>query len=189
MAESERMIEDSDEAVPEIDMTLTSVLLASLDEARKKLEAGEEVVAFTSLAVKDKLIMEQMDGESAEEVYAYARHNVQHVRGADAYALCYDGYLDTDQGEKDALIAEGGVPGADWGYAVGIVYESDDEGNVTSIADEPIYIGKAPNFMILTNYEVDAPLAEEGEEEDAEAEAEETAADEEASPEGLTEDK
>lgn len=189
MAESERMIEDTDGTVPEIDMTLTSVLLASIDEARKKLEAGEEVVAFTALAVKDKLIMEEMDGESAEEVYAYARHNVQHVRGADAYALCYDGYLDTSEGEKDALIAEGGVPGADYGYAIGVIYEADDEGKVTSIADEPIYIGKAPNFMILTNYEFGEPLAEEGEEEDAETEAEETAAEEEAAPEGLTEDK
>ena len=47
---------------------------------------------------------------------------------------------------KDALIAEGGVPGADEGYAIAYLYEVDDEGAYT-FESEAAYIGEAPNFM------------------------------------------
>ena len=60
----------------------------------------------------------------------------EHARGAAAYALCYDGYIEIDDGVKDALIAEGGVPGEDTGYAVSYLYEMDEEGNVT-FEEEP----------------------------------------------------
>ena len=50
----------------------------------------------------------------------------------------------------DALIAEGGVPGEDTGYAVSYLYEMDEEGNVT-FEEEPAYVGEAPNFMIALN--------------------------------------
>ena len=45
-----------------------------------------------------------------------------------------------------ALIAEGGVPGEDEGYAVGYLYSVNDEGEAT-FEEEPAYIGEAPNFM------------------------------------------
>ena len=47
---------------------------------------------------------------------------------------------------KCALIAEGGVPGADEGYAIAYLYEVDDEGAYT-FESEAAYIGEAPNFM------------------------------------------
>ena len=62
-------------------------------------------------------------------------------------------YLDEvrcDRAVKDALIAEGGVPGEDTGYAVSYLYEMDEEGNVT-FEEEPAYVGEAPNFMIALN--------------------------------------
>ena len=65
-------------------------------------------------------------------------------------ALGYDGYIEIDDGVKDALIAEGGVPGEDTGYAVSYLYEMDEEGNVT-FEEEPAYVGEAPNFMIALN--------------------------------------
>ena len=66
------------------------------------------------------------------------------------FSLCYDGYIEIDDGVKDALIAEGGVPGEDTGYAVSYLYEMDEEGNVT-FEEEPAYVGEAPNFMIALN--------------------------------------
>ena len=42
---------------------------------------------------------------------------------------------------KDALIAEGGVPGADEGYAIAYLYEVDDEGTYT-FESEAAYIGE-----------------------------------------------
>ena len=46
---------------------------------------------------------------------------------------------------KDALIAEGGVPGAEEGYAIAYLYEVDDEGTYT-FESEAAYIGEAPEL-------------------------------------------
>ena len=102
---------------------------------------------FTTLVVKDNLFIESHPGDSAEECFEAAEKNVRGARGADCYAFCYDGYIETDDGVKDALIAEGGVPGADEGYAIAYLYEVDDEGAYT-FESEAAYIGEAPNFMI-----------------------------------------
>ena len=110
---ADRMVESSDVEVPEIPETLEKVLLFTLEEAKEKMEHGEDVVPFTALVVKENLFMESHPGESADECFNFARHTVEHARGAEAYALCYDGYIEVDDGEKDALIAEGGVPGGE----------------------------------------------------------------------------
>ena len=144
---ADRVVESSDVQVPEIPEILEKVLLFSLDEAKEKLSQGSEVIPFTALVVKENLVIENHPGESAEECFNFARHTVEHARGASAYALCYDGYLEVDDGTKDALIAEGGVPGEDAGYAVGYLYEVADDGAVT-FEEEPAYVGEAPNFMI-----------------------------------------
>lgn len=144
---ADRMVESADVEVPEIPETLEKVLLFSLEEAKEKLAQGSEVIPFTALVVKENLFLENHPGESAEECFNFARHTVEHARGAAAYALCYDGYIEVDDGVKDALIAEGGIPGEDDGYAVGYLYETSEDGEV-KFEEEPAYIGEAPNFMI-----------------------------------------
>ena len=144
---ADRMVESADVEVPEIPETLEKVLLFSLEEAKEKLAQGSEVIPFTALVVKENLFLENHPGESAEECFNFARHTVEHARGAAAYALCYDGYIEVDDGVKDALIAEGGIPGEDAGYAVGDLYETSEDGEV-KFEEEPAYIGEAPNFMI-----------------------------------------
>ncbi len=144
---ADREVENSDVEVPEIPEILEKVLLFSLDEAKEKMLQGAEVVPFTALVVKENLFIENHPADTAEECFNLARHTVEHARGAAAYALCYDGYIETDDGVKDAIIAEGGVPGEDEGYAVSYLYETDDEGNLT-FEEEPAYVGEAPNFMI-----------------------------------------
>lgn len=144
---ADRVVESSDIEVPEIPEILEKVLLFSLDEAKEKMSQGEDVVPFTSLVVKENLFMESHPADTADACFNLARHTVEHARGAEAYALCYDGYIEVDDGVKDALIAEGGVPGEDFGYAVSYLYEQDDNGN-TVFEEEPAYVGEAPNFMI-----------------------------------------
>ena len=147
---ADREVESSDVEVPEIPEILERVLLFSLDEDKEKMTQGSDVVPFTALVVKENLFIENHPADSAEECFNLARHTVEHARGAAAYALCYDGYIEIDDGVKDALIAEGGVPGEDTGYAVSYLYEMDEEGNVT-FEEEPAYVGEAPNFMIALN--------------------------------------
>lgn len=144
---ADRVVESSDVQVPEIPEILEKVLLFALEESKEKMNQGSDVVPFTALVVKENLFIENHPGESAEECFNFARHTVEHARGASAYALCYDGYVEIDDGVKDAIIAEGGVPGEDVGYAVGYLYERDADGNL-SFEEEAAYIGEAPNFMI-----------------------------------------
>ena len=118
---ADREVESSDVEVPEIPEILEKVLLFSLDEAKEKMTQGSDVVPFTALVVKENLFIENHPADSAEECFNLARHTVEHARGAAAYALCYDGYI-----------------------------EIDEEGNVT-FEEEPAYVGEAPNFMIALN--------------------------------------
>ena len=164
---AERIIENETDEVPEFPGILQQIMLTALSDAKKKLEAGEEVVPFTALAVKDKLFVETHPGDDADQCLAYARHTVQNATGADGYALCYDGFLDTEEGKLDALIAEGGVPGELMGYAIGCLYEAPEGENAEApkVTSDPFYIGPAPNFMMLTGVEV--PEVEEAAAEDA----------------------
>lgn len=142
---ADRVVEGSVDEVPEIPEILEKVLLFSLGEAKEKLSQGADVIPFTSLVVKENLFIETHPGDTAEECFNLARHTVEHARGADAYALCYDGYVDTDDGTKDAIIAEGGIPGADDGYAVGYLYR--EGANGIEFEAEAAFIGSAPNYM------------------------------------------
>ncbi len=164
----DRVVEHEVEEVPEIPEILEKALLYSLEEAKKKLNDKKDVVPFTSLVVRENLFIETHPANSSEECFNLARHTVEGARGANAYALCYDGYVDTDEGRKDAIIAEGGVPGVDEGYAVGYLYTIDEEGTIT-FDDEPAFIGEAPNFMAGLK---DASQYEEDEIEDRYLEAE-----------------
>lgn len=165
---ADRTVENASTEVPEMPDILEKVLLFALNEAKDKAEKGEDVIPFTALVVKEDLFLESHPGESAEECFAFARHTVQGARGADAYALCYDGYIETDDGVKDALIAEGGVPGADEGHAIGFLYVEGDEGLV--FEQEAVYVGSAPNFMVAlravgdyADDEIDERYREDGE--------------------------
>jgi len=185
---ADRNIENASTEVPEIPEELERVLVFALDEAKEKVEGGEDVIPFTTLVVKDNLFLESHPGDSAEECFEAAEKNVRGARGANCYAFCYDGYIETDDGVKDALIAEGGVPGAEGGYAIAYLYEVDDDGAFT-FESEAAYIGEAPNFMEnlkepvdYTEEEIDERYLEEEEEPgetDAVEEADEAAAAEE----------
>lgn len=140
---------ENNEPTEELEDILKMVIRACLDEAAQKMEAGEEIVPFTGLAVKENLFIEQHDYEDVEECFNAARQEVQGARGAGAYAFCYDGFIDVKDGQRDCIIAEGGVPGKDEGYAFGYLY--DDEG----INKEIIYIGPAPNFMAKLKLELE----------------------------------
>ena len=135
---------ENDIPVEDVDDVLKAVIVAVLDEAADKMEAGKDVIPFTGLAVKENLFIETHPGDDAEECFLAARKEVQGARGATAYAFCYDGYVDTDEGQKDALIAEGGLPGEEQGYAFGYLYDED------GIEREVVYIGPAPKTSSLS---------------------------------------
>ncbi len=113
---------DSTQDVPEIPDMLERVLIHAIEEAKTHMLNGEELVPFTCLVVKDKLFIESHPAETAEDCFALARQTVGGARGAVCYAFCYDGYIDSDSGMLDCIIAEGGMPGGADGFAAGCIY-------------------------------------------------------------------
>ena len=147
---ADRIVEETPEEVPEIPELVERVLVFAIDEGKEKLEAGEELVPFTTLVVKENLFIESHPGDTPEDCFAAARHTVEGARGAGAYAFCYDGYVEIDDGTHDAIIAEGGLPGVDEGFAIGYLYSAGDDGKPVFESD-PVYIGEAPNYMAGLN--------------------------------------
>lgn len=142
----ERLVDKEEVEVPDIPEVLEQILLYCLDHGKNKLLENKEFVPFTALAVKEDLFIETHPGDSTDECFDLARQTVEGVSGATGYALCYDGFLDTDEGDIDAIIAEGGMAGSPEGFAVCYLYEVDEQGNLL-FEEEPAYVGHAPNFM------------------------------------------
>lgn len=143
---ADRSVNNPGSEVPEMPEILERILIYALDEGKKQASADGGLVPFTALVVKDNVFLEGHPGNTSTECFNLAQHTVEGARGADAYAFCYDGYVETNEGVKDALIAEGGLPGLPKGHAVGILYTKDPTGNFLFNAN-PSYIGEAPNFM------------------------------------------
>ncbi|MCL1798665.1 MAG: hypothetical protein FWG23_02840 [Eggerthellaceae bacterium] len=158
---ADRTIENSATDIPAIPEILERVLLFALEEAKEKMTQGGDIVPFTALVVKENLFLETHPGDTADECFADARRTVEGARGANAYAFCYDGYVETDAGTADVVIAEGGIPGESEGMAIGYLYTM--KGDLPVFEDAPAYIGEAPNFM------ADLKEADDYEEEEVEA--------------------
>ena len=101
---------DQDQVV-EIPLLLENVLRFSINQARDRMLEGEVIEPFTALAVGDTLFFEVQEGNTPDECFAAARKTVANARGARTYGFCYDGFIDTDMGQTDAIIAQGGMPG------------------------------------------------------------------------------
>ena len=145
---------------------LESVLRYCLKDAKERMEKGEQVLPFSALAVKETLFMEEHPGDSVADCFNSARKTVQNAKGADAYGFCYDGYLDADDGQKiDCIIAEGGVPGAEYGHAIGLPYHFDASGNPV-FQEEPVYVSKSLNYMLNAVPDIDDEDDDEDEDDD-----------------------
>ncbi len=143
---ADRTVENPGTEVPQMPEILERVLLYAIDEGKQKMETGDEITPFTCLVVHESVFIETHPGKEAQECFTLAQHTVQGARGASAYAFCYDGYIETSEGVKDAIISEGGIPGDADGYAIGLLYTVGPDGK-PQFNDSPSYIGKAPNFM------------------------------------------
>ena len=133
---------------PEMDEKLERILVAALNEAKRAFLEEGALVPFTALAEGDMLEINYHAVGDVQDCFADAERCVAAASGKEAYAFCYDGYVDTDEGERDILIAEGGMPGDEDGHAIGFIYfMPQEEGGEIEMEEEPVYVGFAPNFM------------------------------------------
>lgn len=151
MLDREVNIDGADESqIPE---ELMENLVYALEEGKKVLESathGESFAPFTAIVVDDKVYMQPYPQETADESFDLAEKCVADTENLKTYAFCYDGFIETDTGKKDAIIAEGGVSGSEVGHAIALIYEQscDEETEITTYAfpNDTFYLGFAPNF-------------------------------------------
>ncbi|MCL2808223.1 MAG: hypothetical protein FWD27_08770 [Coriobacteriia bacterium] len=137
------------------------IILFALNDAVEKLEQGGELEPFTVVLHNENLHVETHPGEDVAECFNSAAAAVQllaHVM--DAYVFVYDGYITTDTGTRDAVIAERGKPGDEEAEAFAILYTLDEEGEGSLSFDEGVYdLGPAP--LLLQDEEVSSNDLEE----------------------------
>ena len=137
--------EDFTQEVPEINELLEKTLIFALDEASQKLTSGQDFIPFTAIVVDDKVIVESHPAQSTQASFESASSTVLGTANSRAYAFCYDGFIEEDGEEKDAIIAEGAMPDNNKGVAICYTYSSTDNNIV--VDSQASYLGEVPSFM------------------------------------------
>jgi hypothetical protein len=107
---------------------LERAVLYALDQGREMLEQSGEFEPFTVLIDGEELYIEEHPAESEEESYASARRTVyQMERVCSAYAFCYDGYVDLEDGTSDALVVEFANKGDKQAQIIVLTYHRHDD--------------------------------------------------------------
>lgn len=141
---ADKNVENDVVEVPQLDETLEVLLLQTLEEAQQRMEDGEDLPPFTATLI-DESVFEESHTGSTDECFESARETVEGAQGARAYAFCYDGFVETDDDNKDAIIAEGGVAGEEEGVVLGLLYAEGEEG--IEFEEEVCYIAATRNFL------------------------------------------
>jgi len=136
---------------------LDKVVLYAFDEARQKLEQGSDVEPFTIIVSGENLYIESHPGEDIVECFNSARKTLFEMELlADAYVFCYDGYVQFDEGARDALIAERAEKTDEVGEAFALLYTIDEDGDGSIEFDELFYhLGEAPSLYGASEFDED----------------------------------
>lgn len=150
----DRDIKLGDVEYEDIPENLTNNLVYALEEGKKILETavhGESFAPFTAIVVGDEVLMEAHIAENADEAFDRAFDKVRSTENAISYAFCYDGFVETDNGEKDVVICEGALPGEKTGFAIALPYKATGDAEKGQLSfdfeNELIFLGEAPNFF------------------------------------------
>lgn len=132
----------------ELSEDLQKVVFYALDEASKKLEADEELVPFTLVIAGDDVFMDSHPGEDADECFESAKSSVNMVAHlASSYVFCYDGFIETDEGDSDMVIVEVGEKGSEEGFAYGLMYRLDKESAVIEFDEGLLSLGETSSLF------------------------------------------
>ena len=140
----------ADSELTELEMPedLQKVFFYALDEAAAKIEQGGELVPFTVTLAGEDLFVDTHPGDEEEERYASAAEAVNMIAHlAEAYVFCYDGFIETDDGEYDMIIAEVGEKGSDVADAYGLVYALDEEAGTVEFDEGLLALGETENLF------------------------------------------
>jgi len=149
--------DDADVIDMDADAPLNKVMLYAFDEARQKLEQGSDVEPFTVILAGEELYVESHPGDDIVECFNSARKTMFEMDLlADAYVFCYDGYVQLDEGARDALIVERAEKTAEVGEAFALLYTMDEEGDGSIEFEDAIFgLGEAPSLFGAGEFDVE----------------------------------
>ena len=134
----------------ELDLSedLQKVVFYALDEACKKLEVGEDMMPFTLVIAGDDVFLDTHMGDDAEECFESAKSSVNMVAHlASSYVFCYDGFIETDEGDSDMIIVEVGEKGSEEGFAYGLMYRIEEESAVIEFDEGLLSLGETASLF------------------------------------------
>lgn len=146
---AEEIYETDEQETLEMDEVLEKVISYCADEAKEKLAQAGAFEPFTVVVEGDNMHIENYPGDDVEQIRANAKTAVATASDfADYYCFCYDGFVDTDEGELDAIVIEAAAREDD--HAMGIVnlYRVDEAGDGAIVfEDELAYVGEAETWF------------------------------------------
>ena len=130
----------------EMDEVLEKITFYCLEQARAKLEVGEELVPFTVVVEGEQMFEETHPGDDVLDCRANAQATVKSSSTFSThYAFCYDGFLVTDQGQLDTIIVECAQRDMEQAYVIGLLYKVASDG-VVEFEEQPAYIDDIETF-------------------------------------------
>jgi hypothetical protein len=154
MANQDENIQQDEAAQPDEEVDPLRIVDYAINEAVEKLGNAGGFDPFSVILVGEEMNIESYNGDDAVEVFNAARQTIQQMELlSTAYVFVYDGYLDTDDGEKDAIIAEFCLKGEELGSAYAVVY-SETEDSI-EIEEQVYEIGEAQSLYTAPPFEAD----------------------------------
>lgn len=132
------------------ELMLTESLRVAIDhafrEGRACLDEDGGLVPFTIICTSDGYDIADHPGASAPDIYASVRTLIAREM-PEAYAFVYDGFVETDEGRRDALICEAAKRGDAEAYLLAELYR-EAEGGI-AFDDAYVSVGAARQLYPL----------------------------------------
>lgn len=165
------IFETDEQETLEMDEVLEKVITYCAEEAKEKLAQVGSFEPFTVIVEGDNMHIESHPGDDPELMRDNARTAVATASSfASHYCFCYDGFIDTDEGEMDAIIIEAAEREQEEAFVIVNLYKVADEGEGTIDFDEQLA------FVAMTETWFDRAAVEAGDAEEMARAQEEMAA-------------
>lgn len=113
----------------QVSIDLTDAVSKAVDyafkEAQEYLNSGIGIAPFTVTVVDDAFEVDDHSANAEDEVYESVKMLLAQTM-PEGYALCYDGFAETDDGRRDAIVVETANRGDVTAYALVMMYSCEN---------------------------------------------------------------
>ena len=133
------IFETDEQETLEMDEVLEKVISYCAEEAKEKLAQVGSFEPFTVIVEGENMHIESHPGDDPEVIRERAREAVATASSfASHYCFCFDGFIDTDEGEMDAIVIEAAEREQEEAFAIVNLYRVGDEGEGTLEFDDQL---------------------------------------------------